>query len=41
MLLARDKQMIGAIAVADTIKATSIEAIKKLTDMGIMVYMIT
>ena len=41
MLLATDTQMIGAIAVADTIKSTSVEAIKKLINMWINVYMIT
>jgi len=41
MLIATDKEMIGTIAVADTVKASSLEAIKRLKAMGITVYMIT
>jgi len=41
MLIATDKEMIGTIAVADTIKASSVDAIKKLKQMDITVYMIT
>jgi len=41
MLIATDKAMIGTIAVADTVKASSLEAIKRLKAMGIAVYMIT
>lgn len=41
MLIATDKKMIGTISVADTIKDTSIEAIKRLKAMWIQVYMMT
>jgi Cu+-exporting ATPase len=41
MLIATDKAMIGTIAVADTVKASSLEAVKRLKAMGITVYMIT
>jgi cation transport ATPase len=41
MLIATEKEMIGTIAVADTIKTSSVDAIKKLKAMGIAVYMIT
>lgn len=41
MILANDKAPIGFIAVADTIKPTSIDAIDRLKKMGIKVYMIT
>lgn len=41
MLIATDKEMIGIIAVADTVKASSLEAIQRLKAMGIAVYMIT
>ncbi len=41
MLIATDKEMIGTISVADTIKDTSIEAIKRLKAMWIQVYMMT
>lgn len=40
MILA-DKKIIGLIAVADTIKTNAPEAIKKLTEMNVEVYMIT
>lgn len=41
MMLAANKKPIGIIAVADTIKETSPEAIRELQKMGITVYMIT
>lgn len=41
MLLATDKKMIGIIAVADRCKTSSAEAIKRLKNIWIKVYMIT
>lgn len=41
MYIAIDKQIAGIIAVADVVKASSADAIKKLMDMGIEVAMIT
>ena len=41
MLLATDQEMIGIVAVADKVKASSLEAIQRLKKMGITVYMIT
>ncbi|WP_028784598.1 heavy metal translocating P-type ATPase [Thalassobacillus devorans] len=41
MFVAVDGQLAGIIAVADTIKNTSVEAIEKLHDMGVEVAMIT
>ncbi|MGO2265237.1 MAG: heavy metal translocating P-type ATPase [Vagococcus salmoninarum] len=41
MFIAADDRLIGIIAVADTIKANSIAAIKKLHQMGLEVAMIT
>nr|WP_300003723.1 heavy metal translocating P-type ATPase [Tissierella sp.] len=41
MLIAIDGKLSGIIAVADTIKETSLEAIKELQKMGLTVYMIT
>ncbi|MCX6793285.1 MAG: heavy metal translocating P-type ATPase [Candidatus Falkowbacteria bacterium] len=41
MLLANQEEVVGIIAVADTIKTTSKEAITKLKKLGIAVYMIT
>lgn len=41
LLFAKDKKLIGVIAVADTIKQDSPEAIKQLKNMGIKVVMLT
>ena len=41
MLLADKNHVIGIIAVADTVKETSKEAVQRLQSMGIVVYMIT
>ena len=41
MILATQDNIVGIIAVADTVKATSREAIEKLNTMNIEVYMIT
>jgi Cu+-exporting ATPase len=41
MILASGEKILGAIAVADTVKATSAEAVAKLKKLGIAVYMIT
>jgi len=41
MILADEKEPLGIIAVADTIKADSVDAIKKIENMGIQTYMIT
>ncbi|TSC58574.1 MAG: Cu2+-exporting ATPase [Candidatus Peregrinibacteria bacterium Greene0416_19] len=41
MLLADENEIIGAIAVADTLKETSKEAVDRLKHMGLTVYMIT
>ncbi len=41
MILADEAQILGIIAVADTVKETSRETIEKLTRMGIETYMIT
>ncbi len=41
MYIAIDKQLSGIIAVADVVKASSAKAIKRLTEMGIEVAMIT
>lgn len=41
MLLASEKRLLGIIAVADTLKETSKEAVDILKTMGITVYMIT
>ncbi len=41
MILTDEKEIIGAIGVADTVKETSKEAIEKIKNMGIEVWMIT
>lgn len=41
MILSSNKEMIGFIAVADTVKETSKEAVYRLQEMGIEVYMVT
>ncbi|MCX6732931.1 MAG: heavy metal translocating P-type ATPase, partial [Candidatus Roizmanbacteria bacterium] len=41
MLLANSKELLGIIAVADTIKESSVEAIMQLEKKGINVYMLT
>ena len=41
MLLATDKEMLGMVAVADTIKKSSLEAVQRLKQAGLSVYMIT
>ncbi len=41
MLVSIEGKLVGIIAVADTIKETSLNAIKKLQDMGLKVYMMT
>lgn len=41
MILSENKKIIGLMAVADTIKETSPEAVKNLQELGIKVYMIT
>ncbi len=41
MLVSRNGKLAGIIAVADTIKPSSKEAIKELNDLGIEVYMLT
>jgi Cu+-exporting ATPase len=41
MILATDKEILGLIAVADTVKETSAAAVAKLKNLGIKVWMIT
>lgn len=41
MILATEKEILGMIGVADTLKETSAEAMRRLEKMGITVYMIT
>ena len=41
LFIAREKEMIGMIAVADVLKPTSIEAVKQFNAMGINVVMLT
>lgn len=41
MILASEKEILGIIGVADTVKETSREAVHKLESMGLKVYMIT
>ncbi len=41
MLLATSTEIIGAVAVADMVKATSREAVSRLQKMGLEIYMIT
>ena len=41
MILADEKEILGAVAVADTVKETSRDAISQLQAMGINLYMIT
>ncbi|AKM82621.1 TPA: copper-translocating P-type ATPase [Candidatus Berkelbacteria bacterium] len=41
MILSSDKEVLGIIAVADTVKETSKKAVEKLKSMGMELYMIT
>jgi len=41
MILADEKQILGLVAVADTLKTSSLEAVERLQKRGIEVYMIT
>ncbi len=41
MILASEQEVLGLVAVADTIKETTVEAVRKLQERGLEVYMIT
>ncbi len=41
MIVANEKEVLGLVAVADTLKETSKEAVQELQDLGVDVYMIT
>ena len=41
ILIATDKEMIGILAVADTVKHSSLQAVERLKALGITIYMIT
>ena len=41
MILATEKELLGAVAVADTVKATSREAVQTLKNMGLQIVMIS
>lgn len=41
MFLTNETELLGFIAVADTIKATSLEAITRMKKLGLTVYMVT
>ena len=41
MYLAEEQKILGIISVADPIKQTSKEAVQKIRDLGIQVYMLT
>lgn len=41
MYIARDGQLLGLIAVADVVKEGSVKAIRRLKDLGLLVFMIT
>src|SRR3989344_4399206 len=41
MIVANEKEVLGLVAVADTLKETSKEAVQELQDLGVEVYMIT
>ncbi len=41
MILSSDKEIMGLIAVADRVKESSREAVKRLKDLGLQIYMVT